>query len=537
MSECDLKYYKTTFGMELKISGFSSDYPYRSLKKDFNFDKELFLSYLKKEIIKDIDISKFPTSFIVAGGYLLGKAVEFLKISKNNHGDIDIFQVFHMQSEEDKKDTDFNEFLEQEHDLYKFFIKGDDYEIIGDRREGELNIIKVTTSMNFNWKKIIEDFDLNATKIGLRIDKSSWELYVSDEFLDFLSSREIISTVNGYCQDGTFFRSFSRMLIKKDQYPWINFNENLFFQVAVLQDSHWFHEKEINLKSLGSEKIKRLSSYIKNIPYFDIVGDKFTIIHKQQEYKEHSRLFIEYLVKEGKIFLSKSELRRLLRIVPFVERKIRKSDNEYIPKSVIVHLDLLKFDIKDEELFHLSKLYNHNCNRKVTELLKLKKNWKEAMRFVRELNKNPNLIAFLESAFILRKDLENNSSIEGLIRLRNKWISKNHNYNYTPLRTLFIYDKYIRELTSEKDLQEEAYRMKHCVSGYWNNILKGSEIIFHLEFEGEHSTFSIRRIHRHLYISQHKSKNNGDPSKRSYLVSKLFLNYLKHYDKTDRVLK
>jgi len=72
--------------------------------------------------------------------------------------------------------------------------------------------------------------------------------------------------------------------------------------------------------------------------------------------------------------------------------------------------------------------------------------------------------------------------------------------------------------------------MHHCVGGYSGIVKRGESMIFHLEAAGEPSTIEISKHTtngtEHLFIRQHKTICNKEPSRFHKRRARDLVNYL-----------
>lgn len=62
--------------------------------------------------------------------------------------------------------------------------------------------------------------------------------------------------------------------------------------------------------------------------------------------------------------------------------------------------------------------------------------------------------------------------------------------------------------------------MNHFVKGYWYQINRGKQRIFHINYKGNHSTFALDA--KNGRILQHKSYENRIPDNINIILGKLF---------------
>ena len=150
-------------------------------------------------------------------------------------------------------------------------------------------------------------------------------------------------------------------------------------------------------------------------------------------------------------------------------------------------------------------------------------NWKDFVFLIRKINKNDSLIAFLENESIKGKKVKN---YEELRKVKHISDMKNRKtkMEYIDLKNLGWLSKYITELNTEKKLEIESKRMKHCVRGYWKYVRNCSQRIFHIKINNFESTLSLD--YKTGIIRQHVSvKNQKANSINQNLATILSRNY------------
>lgn len=528
-------YYFDSHGVSILIDNNIERFYSRVSKiRDFNpipsFNETRLKDFIINRIQKDIpDLQKNKT-FIIAGGYLLGLTLEFLGISKANHSDIDVFQICNPDSSESDSDSDLKKFLESGTDLYNFFTIENHYEIIGQYRKDSLNIIKIVCAGKFTLDNLLETFDFNATKIGIVFSETHQNLYIHQEFFDFINTLELVYTRSGYFGEGAVTRSFARGLQKIKQYPMIKFDTVFYYQMALFQDSSWFDSNIINISSSGKDKIEVLKEFFKDSHLVKIEGNRL-ILNYTLDFKLNelcSLLFIDKVITEKKFFFSKSELSRLKKINDLTAEPASIHYKSQLV-AYLMSFGLLNRDTSEIHLKSILKLVLHNrALFIITEIIKNFIHFEKKMEMILFLNKNPEYIGFLESFVteISKQEIQAITSTNLLKKLRYTKIKRKSNFNFKPISELFIWNKYIKELCTEDDFNKEGKLMKHCVKGYFPSVLQGSERIFHINEHNEHSTFSIKSNKKGMYISQHKGVKNIEPLNKHKIIAKLFVNYL-----------
>ena len=275
-----------------------------SMNTDKNFNEDKFLSFLIQKINNLINIELFRNETIIAGGFVLGAFLEYTEQKNNLSRDLDIF----INTFPEENDEDLNSWMKNNGDLYRFYERSDNYEIISSKRKGFVNEIKFTSGKNFNWHTFIKDFDLNCVQIGICKKQDDWILFYSDEFLDFVNNKEIIIMNHEYSAKKVF-RSIARAERKRHQYN-INFDLYYFLNSAILQSLPYFKNNQLEYdEGIGVDNVKLL----KTIYHPNINFSNENISINYYSFKEFNILKKFYLIflENNKAFLSKKEIRRL----------------------------------------------------------------------------------------------------------------------------------------------------------------------------------------------------------------------------------
>lgn len=95
-------------------------------------------------------------------------------------------------------------------------------------------------------------------------------------------------------------------------------------------------------------------------------------------------------------------------------------------------------------------------------------------------------------------------------------------------------DTTVTQLRSKDDFLQESELMHHCVDSYFKRSLEGDCYVFHIEHNGEMSTFEIfYHADIELFaINQHQGKHNSSPSQLHQTIAKKVLNQLNRTIKT-----
>jgi hypothetical protein len=482
-----------------------------------------------KNIKGDLDLKNIPERFLIAGGYTLGLVLQYLGIiNESKHRDIDIFYDVGYEDE----DKDVEEFISKMGDCYAFYCKSDDYEILTQWKKDNLNFIKITSGAKFSWNQFIKDFDLNCVFIGVEKDNDGYRLIYSDEFIDFLHTKEI-----KLFDKLSYLSSIPRALRKIEQYPFLKFDFYYFFKRMIINETNFFQNKKVNYPNfLSKENREVLKNIINKVDYCELDSEEtgfYVRISRERDYFKYYKIFKDLFDANAYPFLKKNEIERIKRISKILIDESNKDVNKYyknnLLKIIFLNYNLIYSDFKKEDLLILgSFLFKHYDRRNsfeqsILHIMNQVGDWKSFIFFIRQLRKNNSLIAFIENKSIIKERV---SSYDRLVEIKHIDDIKNNqnSFNYKNMNLLGWLEKYVTELSYEKDLIDESKKMKHCVSGYWKYVKNGSQRIFHIKYKDNHSTLSLD--YKSGVIKQHKSIRNKNPHKiNSYLGEILSKNY------------
>lgn len=489
------------------------------------FKEEELISFLKERIIKDIGPENIPYDTFISGGYILGLVFEYLNISESKHRDIDIF--FNIDpAVEGVKDLDLNKFFDSNKgiDFYSFYEKSGDYEILTQYKKEQYNYIKITAGSSFKWKNFLKDFDLNCVFIGVEIFDKEFKLIYTEEFIDFLHTREIV-----LYDRSSYLSSIPRSIRKLEQYPFLKFDLHYFLKKMIIKESNGFINNYVEYPSyLSQENRIILQSIFENEQKYESDEKGFLIKGVQEDYSEYFNQFNNYLESHSYPYLRKEELNRLKKFdkVTNYKNEINKNIFNFL-KEVFLGYNLFFKDVKKDELISLNNfIKKHNEVILLKNLTLLSENvddWSDYISLIRRIKSNNDLIAFIENNKV-SKEID---SYNSLMKYKKKFEREKYNFKYRRLNDISWIRKYCTELDTSEKLNKESKLMKHCVSGYWSYVASGKQRIFHINYCGERSTISLD--YKTGKIVQHKAKHNKNPSKINLFLGNVLSNNYKFF--------
>ena len=514
------------------------------------YDLSGFEKFIRARIEKEVP-KELHSEGLIAGGFLLGLFLEYFKGVKANYSDIDHFHIEMPGDNESSALTRYWERIRKEFknvDLYRFYVRDNNFELIDQQKEGNINIIKLTASMSFNWDKLIDSFDLNCVKIGYHIPTGS--LHIGYDFIMFMNSLEMKITTFDRA-----FNSFARCLVKEEQYDILKFDYINHLNKTIIEGFGQFNIKEIRWNSsdviesrtmdlieeakttehIGVETIsvKNLEK-LKGVNHPNLIIDDKGIRINYDFPKDYIRIYKrcgKYFKERNQPFMSKAQYRRLNDF--FNKFKLEHDSLSVLGKrrdSYILYWFLeyggLNQDMNLQRFFLIEKLINkHPRLNNNLKILSSKVNFDQFYSFCREIRESLALIGFLESINLSEHKIPF-KNVRGLRAFKTRVEKEKYGDVFKPINRMEWYGKYIRELCSQEDLEAESKKMKHCVKGYWHKVRSGQERIFHIEYLDNHSTLSISPSGKFL---QHKGVRNVSPENKHKHLARLFANYLMKY--------
>jgi len=435
--------------------------------------------------------------------------------------------LFYIADEENDNDVD-NFLKENNIDTYAFYVKSNEYEIISQAKYDKFNYIKLTCGGQFKWENLISHFDLNCIKIGVSKEGEEFNLIIQNEFLDFLNNREIL-ILNAFNLES----SIPRSLRKVSQYPFLKFNLNYFIKKYLIKSSHWFHLEEIKFKEeLSSENKNKMISLLSQDNRLSVNenGFLFNYVPNDLSLKEYSSLygmFGSFFESHSYVYLKNNEINSLIKIKKIHElidktnsKKTKEHELKLFIKTIIFDNNFIFKNFKDEDMYSIINFFNKHDNKylftNIKRIYDNINNWNDFLIFFRQLKRNDILIAFCENTWLLGKGID---SFDKLIKAKIIEDNKDNKFKYKPFKTLFWFSKYIHELSTEQELFSESKKMSHCVKGYWYQINRGKQRIFHINYKGNHSTLALDA--KNGRILQHKSYKNRKPENLNIILGKL----------------
>ena len=520
----------------LRLPTDKSDFIYNPNKSYFEaktdnifFKDEEFLNFAKEKIKIDLKDVLLHEECFISGGYILGIMMEYLGLSENKSRDIDIFYDINKLGQQ----TELKEFIEKEKegDFYFFLEKSDEYIILDQWKESKINYIKMVSGAKNTWRKFLKDFDLNCVLIGIIFNKGEYELIYTDEFIHFLHTKEILIHNNEILNS-----SIPRAIRKVQQYDFVNFNYYFFLKQFTMINSNFFKNNEIDLRKGASEENNELfRSELEKDKNFKIISDEKVEVllnYNTKEYAEIFSFFTSYLVSQNYPFLKKKEYER----AKFLKNKIEEFENNrkvinawnyihneqkviylFVSRYKLLFQDVKKIDI-DFFFKFIIKNNTEYLQKNIIKMIYDIESFSSFIKLLRSINKNNNLLSFLESGELR---IDQNLSYQRLMDQKYIYDVKNMDIKkrYRPLNLNSWIAKYIVELLSEQDFIDESRKMKHCISGYWKRALKCEIRVFHIYYNGCHSTVSMN--YKDGRIIQHKSISNSNPEKMNHQMIKI----------------
>ena len=275
-------------------------------------------------------------------GYLAGQSVAsaYFELTDQNfnsvYNDIDIFHKFPIEHFEkqylkqkytkkfdyknNKKFVQEHIFFERQNDGYREQnIRNENiFSIIKSRRLDQFNFISINPiKEKMNIQHLIESFDLNCTKIG--IDLETNELYISQDFKDFIKFKKLLLTDFGlpyhnplrYAKklfDLEIQSSFDENVLEINNYA-ISIHKLIGVKKEMPHNEHMFFSKATpafgnKYKELYEKHTKLHEYYYITVDsnYSNAKNDLFKLIPKKQEKILENDEFYNNISEEMKIY-------------------------------------------------------------------------------------------------------------------------------------------------------------------------------------------------------------------------------------------
>ena len=458
------------------------------LNQEFSFKKDMLV------------LGETLTPFIIK--YLDDDIIEFDIIAK---GDLDIRQSIH-------KDYPLN--------------------IVGftENSKNFIYTFKGAASLKNNTESAWDWFVKNRRVNGLEIGFSpvAKKLYYTNDYLNFLDTLqlEVKDPTNGFYTMG----SVLHLLDNKVKISSIKLFEDFAAFFSGIKKNKFTTSRTSKVKiSLPDTILNKIN----NKPFYN---DYIMIKDKVLSFPQKNNPLLEYFIRKNTPFdfsslysfiqfLNKGNLSRRQKLVDLLE-------NFFVISPLKKHLPKLEEAIKPsfslKKLKSLKELLIRHSLDKVTKFL-IEKGYSindiiNLLVYVK--NDDLALIGFFESNYrsIVHKD-----PYLCFLYMKERYLEEREKLK-EPLVDPLNIDSFeelnsITELTSIYELEEEGYRMHHCIGGYGKNITEFSRI-FHLEKNGDISTLLIVYKDNSWRRKEHRSVANVNPSYNLNSLAKKFINFL-----------
>lgn len=385
-------------------------------------------------------------------------------------------------------------------DNYSYYFNGqinrakDGYTVFKSEREGLVNKVfgcvasnvKFTRSTGSEAKLLIDSFDLNCVKIGIYFDETGEaQLYKTDEYDEFLLTNQIL-IVNNYSLTSSIARAFKKA---KEMGSFFNIepykrlyqdilSKEIQFTIADniykgIIDEYAYKKFEDIVNQIGLPKItESLDSFSSESGF---VGSNSLIIHMQHFYN----VPFGYRKKEIQLFLDDIN-------------KPSESIFITIPSLLKDLKEISRSNISYKELKRMAKVFKSHeiLSKEIQPNLK-------ALKVINEFQKtNLNIIGFMELVLMKRKHFDLKYKLEmllatgdgeGILQAEKEFINQlktNKNLFLNVLKSI-VPKSFFGYKISFKDTYEELIKLgqeeRHCVGGYWYNVLSGRYLVFTIE--------------------------------------------------------
>lgn len=434
------------------------------------------------------------------------------------------------------------------------------HNIISYRRDGYL--------YRDNLRSIIESFDINCCEVGVDLEKK--EVYWSDDFQNFLFNHELKAT-----SVATPVSTMFRLIKKNKELGCVTLNKKtemlkLCTSLKIMEN---FNSKKdridryvpgTNITNMYYDKMEEhlseLEDYISfgklsDSPIFNTVEDRFDIIQNPHSVAARRTVLAKVYCEKTVDLISDITESKSKDFFLWVDRYVDKVPalinvfNSNTKKSKLIHENLSVINsgktnvntklfmlneaiygksplsqLADETINSLTKCFGkHPALLCVASPLDFKDKIKLA-RMVRWMEKNEmrykvgGLENYSEPTSGMRKKFVEsfiNTSKEEHLSKHKAYMSALKGQVVPPLFSNLLNRSELKgscqEITNRYDLFMQGERMRNCVGGYWDNILKGDSHVFNIKSaDGQESTieFKSNKREKHIMIHQHLGVGN-----------------------------
>lgn len=474
------------------------------------------LSKLRSLLAEGQELSLQSNSFI-AGGAVANLLFSTKHNSQLKINDIDVFQfVLSEQSSYKNLDGAIPDYLALTRGVFKF---------VKTERFGIINVTTIGTDFLYDPKEMIRDFiegfDINSTKAGIYLNFGKEELYTSDDFDEFMETKQL-KAVNVK----TPIKTMMRLIRKRDEMQAYVSKSHLhalyqFAQTkktAIVEENFYKFKKqreelssffEFNKQDNGLYSCKHL------LPFDEIHKNEKKLI--RSGYDRFMITPLEWKANGDKRYEKYSRLilyrKALQSFLPNLEAAIK---NDFNPQDVEV----------------LEKIYRLIPSTTVFAGLDVRDAVKTALEISRFESHEDIYLDFLGS-------LEQDS--QGNIEFQFKQIELKYIRQSEPLvKPLEIPDNLkgvVEEMISVAQIRALGRKQKHCVGGYGNKIKRGQSRIFKITTPAEISTLELSVQSTPYRGVQHRTTLNKFPNELNrHLAILLIISLNKGLEVTEPML-
>lgn len=517
---------------------------------------------------------------VIAGGAIAALANEFLFGVPAVINDIDYFYYSNCK---------FDDTTQLHYHMYENLGEGGkkEYKIKETFRQGDLNFIKISPIIDlqkdtFSWVVLLNSFDLNCTMIA--VHPVTFEVFLRDSFVEFLASRKI-----DHSRGSEFNLSNIIRAKRKSQELQATYYLGDYVRKLLIEDIKSFSQREhfslvgkdeVSIKKKNKNNILFLSEKEKitlnknpNLlsPYLSYtqnktmqLSHKFPVAEYFKKVKDETGVstedwgFLGFCAQLTNKNFPEQEVPNLFYEKLLIIRKIIKNyyrnqllgtkgfslliKQDFTEETLVALMDKMKghsylysgflFLLRNgwtfKEIDILYRRVLNNASRSLVGILeeivqKEETNYRieaETVVFNLQTMKAKEILAQLDKAVALTK----------ITRAKNNKLREKENLGY--------FNKFIKELTTRDELDDEGHGMKHCVGGYAERVKGGTCRIFHLQFsDKEKSTLELRAGYLgwlegtkidviHYEINQNQGPCNQRPSEQLNRLAKMFVKFL-----------